>query len=183
MVELVAKTPCAGLLPLEIGGVTAREAAPGAMTAIAPYKGQDKALSEALKAAHGMAAPAPNRATGKEGARALWFGQRMILLMGPAPDEGLARHAALSDQSDGWAVVRLEGAGARDVLARLVPIDLRDDAFRRGHTARTDLRHMMASLTRVGEEAWQIMVFRAFAETLVHDLKTAMQAVAARGRL
>ncbi|WP_299851237.1 sarcosine oxidase subunit gamma [uncultured Roseovarius sp.] len=181
MVDLSANSPCAGLLPLTIGSVTLSEATPGTLTSIAPYNGQDKALSAALKSLHGMAAPAPNRATGKEGARAIWFGQRMILLQGPPPDPGLAKHAALTDQSDAWAVVRLEGAGAADTLARLTPIDLRDSQFKRGHTARTELRHMMSGITRLGPNSYQIMVFRGFAQTLVHDLKTAMQGVAARG--
>jgi sarcosine oxidase subunit gamma len=127
-----------------------------------------------------VALPAPNRATGKDGARALWFGRDMALLMGPVPDPALVRYAALTDQSDAWAVVQLEGKGARDVLARLTPLDLRPDVFETGHTARSDLQHMMVSITRVGEEAYMIMVFRGFAETLVHDLKTAMQGVAAR---
>ena len=181
MIDLIAKTPCEGLLPLTIGSVTLSETDPGALTSLAAYAGQDKAVSRALKSAHGMAVPGPNRATGKEGARALWFGNRMILLQGPAPNSKLTKHAALTDQSDAWAVVRLEGEGAADVLARLTPIDLRDSAFKRGHTARTELQHMMASITRLGPKSYQIMVFRAFGETLVHDLKTAMQSVASRG--
>jgi sarcosine oxidase subunit gamma len=40
---------------------------------------------------------------------------------------------------------------------------------------------MMASITRIGAQSFQIMVFRSMARTLVHDLKTAMEAVAARG--
>nr|WP_247676919.1 sarcosine oxidase subunit gamma [Leisingera sp. HS039] len=154
---------------------------PGAMWTVAPFKGQQEALSKALETAHGMAFPAANRATGKAGSRAVWFGRDMALLMGLAPDAKLAGHAALTDQSDAWAVVRLEGAGAEDVLARLVPVDLRNQVFKRGHTARTELKHMMASVTRTGPQAFQIMVFRSMAKTLVHDLKTAMEAVAARG--
>lgn len=180
MVDLIATPPCGGLLQLSIGSVSLTEVDAGVMTSLAPYRGQDAALSKALKAAHGMEAPAANRATGREGARAIWFGQRMVLLVGPTPDGGLSNHAALTDQSDGWAVVRLEGDGARDVLARLTPIDLRTGTFKRGHTARTELMHLMASITRIGEKTYQIMVFRGFAETLVHDLKTAMAGVAAR---
>lgn len=180
MVDLIAKTPLDGLSPMTIGAVKVSEVAPDVMTSIAPFKGQDAALSAALKSAHGMAAPGPNRATGKEGVRTIWFGQRMLLLMGPTPDAGLAKHAALTDQSDAWAVVRLEGAGALDVLARLTPIDMRPQVFKRGHTARTELLHMMASITRVGDQAYQIMVFRAFGKTLLHDLETAMEGVAAR---
>jgi len=180
VVDLTETSPLAGALPLMIGEVMAEEIDPGVLTSVASFKGQGAALSKTLKAAHGMAAPGAGRATGKEGARAIWFGRDSVLLMGPAADPSLADHAALTDQSDAWAVLRLKGAGARDVLARLTPIDLRDAAFKRGHTARTDLRHMMASITRTGAETYLIMVFRGFAETLVHDVKIAMESVAAR---
>ena len=39
---------------------------------------------------------------------------------------------------------------------------------------------MMASLTRVGPQAYQVLVFRGFSQTLAHDLKSAMEGVAAR---
>ena len=180
MVDLVSKSPCEDLLPLSIGDVRVTEAETGSLTSVAPYKGQDAALSRALKAAHGMAVPAANRATGKAGARAIWFGNRMILLEGPEPDAKLAKHAALTDQTHAWTTVRIEGTGAVDVLARLTPIDLRDGHFKRGHTARTEVMHMMASVTRLGPQSYQVMVFRGFAKTFVHDLKSAMQSVAAR---
>ncbi len=180
MVDLIAKSPCDGLLPLTLGPLTLSEVDTGPMTSIAPFKGQAAEASSVLKATHGMEAPGANRTTGKEGERVIWFGQNMYLLMGQTPDAALSEHAALTDQSDAWAVVRLQGAGAEDVLARLTPLDLRGALFKRGHTARTELRHMMASVTRVGAEAWMIMVFRGFAETLVHDLQTAMASVASR---
>ncbi len=180
MVELIAKTPCEGLLPLSIGPTTLSEEAPVVLTSIAAFRGQEKALSAALKEAHGMALPSPNRTTGKAGARMIWFGHGVTLLQGPKADKSLSKHAALTDQSDGWAVVRLTGTGARDVLARLMPVDLRDTVFKPGHTARTELAHMMASITRTGARSWQIMVFRGFAETLVQDLSRAMGSVAAR---
>ncbi|KIC36603.1 sarcosine oxidase subunit gamma [Leisingera sp. ANG-M7] len=181
MAELKAKSPCDRLLPITLGGMSLTEEQPGSMWVLAPFKGQEKALSKALEAAHGIAFPAANRATGKAGSRAVWFGREMALLMGPEPDAKLVKHAALTEQSDAWAVVRLDGAGAGDVLARLVPVDLRPQIFKRGHTVRTELKHMMASVTRIGPQAFQIMVFRSMAKTLVHDLKTAMEAVTARG--
>ena len=180
MDKLIAQTPCDGLLPLTIGTVSVTEVDPGAIHAVSAFQGQAKSLSEAMKAAHGMALPAPNRAAGKSGARAVWFGPGQCMLLGPTPDPSLSPYAAVVDQSDAWAVVRLEGDGAEDVLARLVPVDLRPHHFKRGHTARTLLFHMNASITRVGEKAFQIMVFRSMAESLVHDLKRAMEGVAAR---
>jgi sarcosine oxidase subunit gamma len=179
VVELTAKTPCAGLLPLTVGTVAATETELGVLTALSPL-GDAAGLGEALKAAHGMAAPKPGRATGRDGARCLWFGRDTMLLAGPAPDKGLSDHAAVVDQSDGWACVTLSGAGAIDVLARLVPIDLREGSFKRGHSARTMVQHMTASITRTGPDTFLILVFRSMGGTLVHDLKAAMEAVAAR---
>ncbi len=185
-ITLAAVSPCAGLLPLQIGALTLSEDDPGHLTALAPYLGRAEALGTALKAAHGVALPAANRitskdgTTGKDGARVLWFGRAHYLLMGPAPDPALADHAALTDISDAWAVVGLDGAGAADVLARLTPIDLRPGQFEQGHTARTELMHMHAAITRLGDTSFQIMVFRSMAQTLAQDLGAAMQGVAAR---
>lgn len=179
MAELRVTSPCEGLLPLSIGNMSVTEEDLGQLTLISPYKDGD--LTAPFKDAHGIAWPAPNRATGKAGARAIWFGRSQVLLAGPQPVSDLADQAALVDQSDGWACVRLEGASARDVLARLVPIDVRPGVFKRGHTARTQIMHMHGSVTRIGETTYLLMVFRSMARTLVHDVKSTMEAVAARG--
>jgi sarcosine oxidase subunit gamma len=180
VVELVAKTACDGLLPITVGPFRLIEEPMVRLTSLAPYKGRQEALAKVLEASHGLVLPAANRSSGKSGARLLWFGRDQYLMMGSEPDPKLAREAALSDQSDAWACVRLEGEGAEEVLARLVPVDLRPEAFKRGHTVRTDLMHMMASITRMGPQGFMILVFRSMASTLVHDLKTAMESVAAR---
>ncbi|MEM7599026.1 MAG: sarcosine oxidase subunit gamma [Pseudomonadota bacterium] len=180
MVDLTAQSPLAGMGTIEIGGVALKEVDLGPLTSVAPFNGQDAALSKALKSAHDVAWPAPNRTQGKDGARAIWFGHRMALLAGIDPDPKLARFAALTDQSDAWAAVRLDGAGADHVLARLTPLDLRASVFKRGHTARTELQHMAASITRVASNGFLILVFRSMADTLCHDLTAAMRGVAAR---
>lgn len=181
MVELVAKRPCVDLLPISVGGMTLAEVNLGPLTSIAPFHGQQKAVDEALKAAHGMCLPRANRSSGKEGARAIWFGRGAVLLVGMASDTGLANIAAVVDQSDAWACVTLSGEGAESVLARLVPVDLRASKFKRGHTARSQIGHMNGSITRTGADVFLILVFRSMASTLVHELKEAMEGVAARG--
>ncbi len=180
MAELIAKPPCAGLLPLTIGAMTLTGVAPERITSVAPFNGQSRAVSAGLKKALGMALPDPGRATGREGARVVWMGRGQVFVLGPEAPVALGDHAALADQSDAWAVMRLEGAGAEDVLSRLCPLDFRPPVFRRGHTARTELRHMMASVTKTGAGRFDIMVMRSFARTAVHDLETAMRSVAAR---
>jgi methylglutamate dehydrogenase subunit D len=179
--DLIAKSPCDGLLPLSIGKVTLSEVSPDALTSVSPLKGAETTLNKAMIKAHGVGFPEPNTSGGDDAVRAIWFGRAHALLIGPVPDPSLTKHAALTDQTDAWAVVRIEGDAAESVLARLVPVDLRRAVFEPGQTVRSLLAHMTASITRVDENAFQIMVFRSMAETLVHDLKTAMAAVAARG--
>lgn len=180
MADLIAKTPLDDLAPFTIGSVTLREVDLGMLTSIAPYAGKSKAAARTLKETHGIAWPGVNRATGKDGARAIWFGRDMVLLAGPEPDATLANVAALTDQTDAWACVHLSGDTAENVLARLVPLDLSAKAFKRGHAARSLVQNMNGSITRVGAQAFLILVFRSMAGTLLHDLQRAMGAVAAR---
>ncbi|MEP5732293.1 MAG: sarcosine oxidase subunit gamma [Sulfitobacter sp.] len=180
MVELHQKSACAEILPISLGAVTLEEVDLGALTSLSAF-GDASGLSGALRAAHGMDLPGPGRTTGEGQARCLWFSRREVLLVGPEPDATLARHGAVVDVSDAWAVVQLSGPGAVDVLARLVPVDLRDVAFSPGDTARTQVSHMAASITKLASDRFVIMVFRSMAGTLVHDFRQAMAAVASRG--
>ncbi|WP_299142018.1 sarcosine oxidase subunit gamma [uncultured Tateyamaria sp.] len=181
MTELIAQTPLYGAVPRTIGQATMTEVDLGWLTSISPYAGRVSAVGAALKAAHGMPWPSAGRMTGKDGARAIWFGRDMVLLAGPEPSHDLAEHAALTDQTDAWTTVQLSGDGAEDVLARLVPMDLAAANFKRGHTARTQVQHMNGSVTRLGADSFLIMVFRSMAGTLLHDMERAMASVAARG--
>lgn len=177
MARLVALSPCRGLLPVEVEGARLSEVVPDAITSVAPFHGQENAVSAALEAAVGGAFPKPNRTTGKDGARVIWTGPGQAMVLGPAV---APQGAAVTDQSDAWAVLRLEGPLADAALARLVPVDLRRVRFRTGHTVRTQLRHMTCSLTRVGAGAFEVMVFRSMAGTAVEEIERAMQTVAAQ---
>ncbi len=182
MARLVAATPCAGLVPVTVGALTLEEVAPGPVTLVAPFRGRGEAADKVLQEALSLRLPAPNRAVAAGAARALWFGPGKALLCGVAVPEGLADEAALVAQSDGFAAVRLAGAGAVEVLARLVPVDLRPGPFPPGSTARTFLGHMTVSVTRweAGPAAFEILAMRSMAGSLVHDLRIAMQGVTAR---
>jgi heterotetrameric sarcosine oxidase gamma subunit len=177
--ELKARTACGDELPLEIGSAQLAELDLGPVTSVMVW-GSEKELSAAMKSAHGVAFPKPNRSSGKDATRCIWFGRNQALLMGTAADATLGQHAAIVDQSDAWCAVSLSGEASEDVLARLVPVDLRRAQFKRGHTVRTQVGHLMASVTRTGPESFMILVFRSMAATLIHELKQAMQSVAAR---
>ena len=180
MIDLSVKSPCAGLLPVSHGAVTLREVAPGPLTMLAPFRGQTAALSDTLERHHGLGFPEPGRITRAGDVLCAWAGKDQALLMGAAPAAELSTRAAVTDQSDAWAMVALEGHGASDVLARLVPVDLRPGAFPVGSSLRTLLGHMTVSLLRTDDNAVAVLAFRSMAGTLVHELETAMTHVAAR---
>jgi heterotetrameric sarcosine oxidase gamma subunit len=177
--ELIAKGPLAGLLPLSIGGVGLTGVDPGLMFSLQPFAGKAAALSKALKKAHGVEFPGPGESQSAKGVRVLWSGREQAFLLGAAPDPALTPFAAVTDQSDGWAMMALQGPGAEDVLARLCPLDLRLVAFPVGRVARSQLQHVAALICRV-DDGFQIMVMRSFATTAVHELETAMKGVSAR---
>ena len=177
MAKLIAKSSAGDALPVTIGGLTLSEEAPAAITCIAPFNGQQVAVSKALKQAIGAEFPAPNRATGKAGARVVWSGLGQAMVLGaPVQIDG----AACSDQSDGWTCLSLKGVQARAVLARLTPLDLRPDIFKRGHAARSLLGHMNAIFLRSGAERYDMLVFRSMTHTAVHELTEAMTSVQAQ---
>ncbi len=76
---------------------------------------------------------------------------------------------------------RSRGRGGEAVLTRLVPLDLRISGFKINHTARSLLGHLPVSITRTGAQAFEVMVMRSMAASLVHDLQEAMAGLAARG--
>lgn len=179
MAKLIAISPFADRLPIQVGALTLSEITPDNVTSISPFDRKGAAVSKALKSAFGFGFPKAGQAFFANGNILIWTGQGQAMLLGAqAPD--LGGLAAVSEQSDGWAIVKLSGTGSEDTLARLVPVDLRRAVFKQGQTLRSMLQHMPMSITRTGENAFQIMVFRSMAGTCAHELEIAMRGVSAR---
>lgn len=176
MPELIAKSALDGRA-LTLGGVTLAEVDVGPITSVALFPGGARAVAKGLMAL-GLAMPAPNTFVEKNGARIVWTGRDQAYLMGEGPVT--LDGAAVTDQSDGWTVLALSGPAAVDALARLVPVDLRLSACPVGTALRTQLSHLNAVILRVGDYAFEIMVFRSMARTCWHEIEAALQRVAAR---
>ncbi|MDQ7081111.1 MAG: sarcosine oxidase subunit gamma [Paracoccaceae bacterium] len=181
MVELIPTSPLANLLPAEIGDSNLAEIRPAHVTLILPRKGAD--LARAMQAAHGLKLPAPCRSGGNDRLRLIWAGLGKYLLVGVAPAApALSRRAALVDQGGAYAIMRLQGGLATDILARLTPIDLRPTTFRRGHVALSELAHIPALILKRTNGA-DIMVPRSLAVSACSKLLGAMQRVNAQNGL
>lgn len=166
MASLIARSPAEGLLPATHGALTLSEVVPEAITSLMPLRGAAVAL------------PGPNRSARDGDALLLWSGRNQALRLGPRPEP--MANVAMTDQSDAFAVLRLEGGGARDALARLTPLDLRAGVFAEGHVARSLLGHMAALFHRSGPERYDMLVFRSMTASAVHEVERAMRGVAAR---
>lgn len=169
MPELIAKTALSGQSTTH-AGTTLAEVSLGPITSVACFPGQMAAVSAVLGPF-----PAPN--THANGL--CWTGPDQAFLMGrAAPD--LTGLAAVTDQSGGWTALRLSGPLAVDVLARLVPLDLRP--MTPGQAARAPLGHMQMILMREAD-SFLILVFRSMARTAWGEIEEAMHMLAARKAL
>ncbi len=179
VIKLLPKSAAAGLTPIKISDTEIIEIDTLTLTSISAKKDKLDQLSEQLKKSHGMALPKNGRASGKEGARALWFGQH-LLLVGPKCDKKLTKFASLTDQSDAWVVLRMSGDLIEDMLMRLCPIDVRSRTFKNGDVVRTGLLHVNVTMHRIGTNTIDVYGFRSMAKTLCHELSQALASVAAR---
>ena len=179
MIKLLPKSAAYGLTPIKVSNTEIIENDMLTLTSISANIGKSNKLSEQLKKSHGMALPNKGRATGRDGARALWFGQH-ALLVGPKPDKKLTEFGILTDQSDAWVILRMSGGSIEDVLMRLSPIDVRLKAFKSGDVVRTSLMHVNVTLHRVGTDTIDVYGFRSMAKTLCHELTQALSTVVAR---
>jgi sarcosine oxidase subunit gamma len=134
------------------------------MFSIAVFHGREAALNEAL----GVTLPVTPRQAGGF----LWAGPGAWLALHPPPD--LSGIAAVTAQGDGLCGIAVTGADARAALAKLLPIDLHEDAFPPDAVAITLAGHIGVRVWRDGD-AFVLACFRSFAGALYEALVLACQ--------
>jgi sarcosine oxidase subunit gamma len=118
-------------------------------------KGKEAGLARALRRLTDAEGPKPGKFTTGHESEVIWSGPGQWLIVTPHPDVvatlalELADLAAVTDQSDARAILRLSGAHARDVLAKGCLIDLHPRAFQPGDVALTSISH-------IGVQSWQV---------------------------
>ncbi len=108
---------------------------------------------------YGLALPAPGRAARGAAQTFVWAGPGQWLFVADRLEgfaealKQLSPLAAVSDQSDARAALRLTGPKVRDMLAKGCMIDLHPRAFPPGAAALTSIAHIGVCLWRVDEPA------------------------------
>ncbi|MFC2967814.1 sarcosine oxidase subunit gamma [Acidimangrovimonas pyrenivorans] len=154
------------------GYVTVREVGPQGMITLRGDLGATR-LKEAVKAAVGTEVPDTRRIemVGEKGAG--WMSPDELLLWLPYAEVPATlaaltaalkgEHALAIDVSDARAVFRIEGAGAREVLAKLCPVDLSPAVFGPGELRRTRAAQVAAAFWMDAEGGFTLVSFRSVA--------------------
>jgi len=139
-------------------------------------KGQIPALAAAVREAYGVALPEGPRCAGAPVMFAgIGHGQWLAFKAGGSDGAAfeaelrarLGGTASISDQTDARVAIRAGGAHVRDMLAKLVPLDLDARAFPVGSAASSLLGHISATVLRSDQSPdFEILVSRSYAESL-----------------
>lgn len=104
-------------------------------------------------------------------------GNWLVVQSEAAPDfaENLAARleglASVSDQSSGYHILRLTGAGARTILQRGAAIDFHPDRFQSGSAATTVIAHIGVIIWQVDDQpSYDLAIFRSYAGSFHHWL-------------
>lgn len=115
----------------------------------------------------------------------LWLSPDELGLLVPYGDAGKSvdalntsladQHILAADLSDSRAHFQLSGAGVREVIAKLAPVDMSTDALAPGEIRRTRFAQVAAGFWLRDATTAQIFCFRSVAEYMFTLLSTAAQ--------
>ncbi|SHI81089.1 sarcosine oxidase subunit gamma [Shimia gijangensis] len=142
-------------------------------------------LKAAVKAATGAAIPDVRRVTtGKDGMAAWMSPDELLILCDYASvNDTIAtltakltgEHALAVNVSDARAVFRIAGDGAREVLAKLAPVDLSAGAFQAGDFRRSRIAQVAAAFWLNDDNSFELVCFRSVAQYVFDVLKVSAQ--------
>lgn len=154
-------------------GVTLAELAPGSIVQVAAWPGEEKKLIAAIAAVTGLTL-ADGAGAGAVSDRYAAFGFAPAKFLVTDTSEGLAAGLAgavtadigtITDLSHGRTAIRITGAKAEWVLAKLFAIDFSLPAFPEGTGISTTHHDIFAQIQRSGPERFDLFVFRSFARS------------------
>jgi sarcosine oxidase subunit gamma len=130
-------------------------------------------FSKGVESATGLALPGTLQSNSANGWTLCWISPDEWLLIGPEDQafametslrSSLSGHVAVVNVSGGQTLVRLAGANARQVLMKSSPYDVHDVNFPVGKVVTTVLAKSQATIRRVSEDDWELVVRRSFAD-------------------
>jgi len=131
----------------------------------------------------GVDFPQAGQAHVSDGRGLCWMSPDELLILTHYADAGVAvarisdalagSHYLAANVSDARAVLRLEGAQLRDVLAKLTPADVSGQAFSPGQIRRSRLAQAAAAFWMLDDQTAEVVCFRSVAGYVYGVLKQA----------
>jgi sarcosine oxidase subunit gamma len=154
-------------------GVRLTETQPGSIVQAGAWRGQERALIEAIRAVTGLAIPDGAGGGVAEATKAAFgIAPGKFLVVDQA--EGLAASLAgaitaeigtVTDLSHGRTAIRISGPKAEWVLAKFFALDFSLPSFPVGAGRSTAHHDVFAQIQRTGEDQFDLYVFRSFARS------------------
>lgn len=163
--QLASRAALAGKTPFETTGICLKALPEGLVLHVLAKPGGKRPgqLDQLSNAGHSVRDTAPGQ----------WF----IVADKPLPQsklklvlEQLRPDAYGVDQSHGRVRIAINGSSVERVLAKGTGVDLAISVFPVHHSATTLVGHIATHITRVDEDAFELIVLRSFAESLWDDL-------------
>ncbi|WP_108126369.1 sarcosine oxidase subunit gamma [Saccharospirillum mangrovi] len=153
-------------------GLSIRENALAAQLVIRG-KANDPSFAQGVQTATGLALPGTLHSNANDDWRLRWLTPDEWLLTGPADAafsmeaklrEQLSGHYAVINVSGGQTLLQLSGANAKTVLMKSCPYDVHDRNFPVGKVVSTVFAKSQATLCRLGDDTWELVIRRSFAD-------------------
>ncbi|WP_166416089.1 sarcosine oxidase subunit gamma [Cochlodiniinecator piscidefendens] len=142
----------------------------------------DATFQKAVKDVCGQDIPGQREVTVADGKGVAWMSPDELLVLVPYSDSASAAmdlaealkgtHALAANVSDARVVIRVKGENAREVIAKIAPVDLSVASFQPGQIRRTRLAQVAAAFWMSGEDEFTIVAFRSVADYVFNLLKT-----------
>jgi methylglutamate dehydrogenase subunit D len=147
---------------------------PVSIVGLIARKGKAADLSDAIEKHFGLACPPAGESRSSDRLALHWCGFEQWYAVADGFADGalcedlrdrLAGLASVADQSHGRVIFHLEGPRVRDLLAKGTGLDLHPRAFGPGRSAVTQMAHIGVHIAQVGPDAFELSLFRGFAES------------------
>ena len=158
-----------------------------AFVSLAVSAGNGKAFAAAVKKAWKIEVPPPGMSTTAGDIRLIWTAPDQYHLLMPEPAgnpsgdplapvmKAVSDTAWLTDQSDSYCMLRLEGPRSREALERICPLDPHPGSFAVDAASRTAMEHLGVLLVREQADRYLLMSARSSARSFLHAVETSLE--------
>ena len=147
--------------------------------------GKTEIFSTKIQSEYLCAVPGPGQLAVSEryDIKLLWMQSHQYFLMGKYSEQlsvkivkqRLSDIACISNQSDSWVMLYLQGQGSTNALERICPLDLHPQSFPTGSVSRTSMEHMPTVIIKKRENQFLLLGLRSSAHSFLHAIKTSIE--------